>query len=1021
MSGAEYMEKKIQKSINIIFAALVIIGTVFFEIAFVFFPDDHPDMDYSCSEYGGSWERVLENGQREEVAVPGKCDAERGEIVTLETVLPDKIDNNRILCFRSAKQDMSFYVDGELRQVYSTKNIRSFGKTSAAAYVFVEVKPEDAGKVFSVETVTDSSYSGIFYTVYYGSVMGVWKMFFDKYRLELFVAFTTLILSVIVIIASAVLRVFYHKRVALEYLGWGILFAAVWLITNSTFRQLVFRNLSIVNDFTFLTIMILPLPFLIYMNEIQKSRYRIFYQALEIIVIANMIVCTALHVTGVCDFADTIGHVSAFCIVSILLMMITMVVDRCKGRIGEYKFVAIGILAACIAAVVQILTYFRRSSQFNGTILAVGLIFLLVFATISTIYEIVYMDREKQQAQKASEAKGRFLANMSHEIRTPINAVLGMDAMILRETTQPEIKGYALDIQNAGQTLLSIINDILDISKIESGKLELIPVDYDFSSLIHDVVNMMKIKAEAKELEFELSVDENIPSRLFGDDVRIRQVLVNLLSNAIKYTEHGGVRLSVSGQIDDGLAKLHFSVKDTGIGIRKEDMEKLFAEFERLDEKKNRSIEGTGLGMSITRQLLGMMGSSLNVESVYGEGSEFSFVLEQKVIDPEPIGDLESRIKAQVSEYSYEELFRAPMARLLVVDDNPVNRKVFISLLKSTQIQIDEAAGGEQCIEYAKSNKYDIIFLDHMMPGMDGIETLHKLKELGDYPCKDTPVVALTANAVTGARDMYIGEGFNDFLSKPMNPEKMEKMIMSLLPPDKLIEGSKRDEAVDAASATEEELPAIDGFDWEYALLHCHEKQVLIDTIENLYKIIDDEALQLEDSFAIIAAGGENDDEFKEALKQFRVKVHSMKSSAAMIGALFVSGTARMLEYAARDEKLGELVDVTPYFLEEWRNMKKALELLVRAEDSRAGDNTETKLKPDKFLIGQFLRMLRNAIQNMDADTADEIIRQLKGCEYSNEEVEELLSKLENAVFNFDEKQTDLLSGRLEEMIDTMY
>lgn len=1017
------MEKKIQKSINIIFAALVIIGTLFFELGYIFLPNDHPEMDYACTEYGGKWERVLENGQREEITVPGKCDAQRGETVTLETILPDTIENNRYLCFRSAKQDMKFYIDGEIRQVYSTKNSRLFGKMSAAAYVFLEIKTNDAGKTLRVETVTDSSYSGYFYTVYYGNAIGIWKMFYDKFGIELMVAFITLILSAIVIAASVILRVFYHRKVALEYLGWGILFAAVWLITNSNFRQLIFRNLSVVNDFTFLTIMILPLPFSIYMNEIQKGRYRIFYQIFELIAIVNMIACTFFHMSGIRDFTDTIGHVAALCIASILLMIITMLIDYCKGRIKEYKFVAIGISAVCVAAAVQILTYFRRSSQFNGTILAIGLILLLIFATISTVYEIVYMDREKQQALRASEAKGRFLANMSHEIRTPINAVLGMDAMILRESTQPEIKGYALDIQNAGQTLLSIINDILDISKIESGKLELIPVNYDFSSLIHDVVNMMKIKAEAKELKFELFVDENIPSRLFGDDVRIRQILVNLLSNAVKYTEHGSVKLSVGGKINGDFVELSFSVKDTGIGIRKEDMEKLFAEFERLDEKKNRSIEGTGLGMSITKQLLGMMGSSLNVESVYGEGSEFSFVLKQKIMDLEPIGDLESRIKAQVSDYKYNELFRAPDARLLVVDDNSVNRKVFMSLLKSTHMQIDEAAGGEQCLEYVQKNKYDIIFLDHMMPGMDGIETLHKMRELSDYPCKDTPVVALTANAVTGAREMYINEGFNDFLSKPMNPEKTEKMIMNLLPRDKVVEGVQDNQAACEASEIEEaELPMLDGFDWEYALLHCHERQMLIDTIENLYKIIDDEALQLEDSFAIIAAGEENSTEYSEALKQFRVKVHSMKSSAAMIGAMFVSGTARMLEYAARDEKLEEIKNVTPYFLEEWRNMKKALEPFVSAKDKgKAGEDTESKSEPDKFLIVQFLGMLSNAIQNMDADTADEIIRQLKGYDYNNNEVDEILSKLENSVFNFDEEQTDFWSNKMKEKIEVLY
>ena len=1011
--------KNVQKCINVIFAILVVGVFVYFLIGELFLPNDHPGVSYVCSVYGGVWERVGEDGTREVIEVPGRCDAGRDEPVVLETRLPDKVENNRYLCFRSAKQDMKFYIDGELRQTYSTDDTRLFGTMSAAAYVFVEINGEDSGKLLRVETRTDSSYSGIFYTVYYGNMMGIWRMFFDRFGLELIVAFITLILSIIVIVASMILRVFYHRRVALEYLGWGILFAAVWLITNSNFRQLIFGSLSTVNDITFLMIMLLALPYLIYMNEIQKGRYAVVYRVLECIVIVNFFVCAGLHVTGIYDFTDTIKYVAAFCILSILLMLVTICIDISRKKVREYTFVAVGMFGVCAAAFVQIVLYFHRSNQFNGVILAIGLIFLLVFSTISTIYEIVDMDREKQQALKASEAKGRFLANMSHEIRTPIHAVLGMDAMILRESSEPQIREYALDIQNAGQTLLSLINDILDISKIESGKLELLPVEYDFSSLIHDVVNMMKQKAEAKELGFELSVDSAIPSRLFGDDVRIRQILVNLMSNAVKYTEHGKVSLKVEAQQSGDMLRLKFAVSDTGIGIRKEDMEKLFAEFQRLDEKKNRNVEGTGLGMSITTQLLEMMGSRLEVESVYGEGSTFSFELEQKIIDYEPIGDLEQRIRSQASEYKYTEMFQAPEASLLVVDDNAVNRKVFINLLKSTKIRIDEASGGEQCLECVKSKKYDIIFLDHMMPGMDGIEVLHEMQKLGDFLCKDTPVIALTANAVTGAREMYIGEGFSDFLSKPVRPDKMERLIMELLPKDKIVEAGTdavTKEATVEAEA-EPELPTLDGFDWEYALLHCGDKSLLIDTIGNIYKMIDEEALQLHGYFDIINEADSGTDEYGAAIDSYRIKVHSMKSSAAMIGAMYVSGTARMLEYAARDGKADEIISVTPYFLDEWRNMKNILKPLIREEHKAVGGGK----KPDKFMAAQFLGMLKSAIRSMDVDTADEIIKQLGEYEYANEDVRQAMVKLEEAVLNLDEEQTDMWADKLEAMVNELY
>ena len=338
------------------------------------------------------------------------------------------------------------------------------------------------------------------------------------------------------------------------------------------------------------------------------------------------------------------------------------------------KWIFAVMFAALLLYFVLIVMYFQRTSLFTGVTLALGLICLLVFSVINTVREILYMEREKQQALSASEAKGRFLANMSHEIRTPINAVLGMDAIILRESKESRIREYAMDIQNAGQSLLALINDILDISKIESGKMELVPVEYDFSSLVHDIVNMISMKAEAKELAVELEVEESLPSRLWGDDVRIHQVLINLLNNAVKYTEEGKVTLTIGGEVHENKVLLQFAVEDTGIGIREENLSKLFAEFERIEESRNRNVEGTGLGMSITTQLLGMMGSRLQVESEYGKGSRFYFELEQRIVDGEPVGNLEERIRKQAREYSHTVEFTAPDATVLLVDDNAVKQ-----------------------------------------------------------------------------------------------------------------------------------------------------------------------------------------------------------------------------------------------------------------------------------------------------------------------------------------------------------
>ncbi len=1001
-----------QKVINLIFAILVVVVGAYFLLGEVFLPSDQLDRYSMCTEYRGEWKRIMPDGTTEAVTMPGKCVAGRNETVVVETKLPDDIGKGRYLCFRSAKQDMRFYIDGELRQEYSNRENRLFGRMSAAAYVFLELDGKDAGKVLRVELCTDSSYSGVFYTVYYGNPMGVWKYFFGQFGLELIVAFVTLILSVIAIIASIVLRFFYHRRVSLEYLGWGILVAAVWLITNSSFRQLIFPNLSIINDITFIMIMLLSLPYLLYINEVQKGRYQWGYQILESIIIVNFFVCSALHMTGICDFTDTISYISAFCIISILLLIVTILMDIRNGAIREYLFVAVGMFGVCVAAFIQIIFYFHKRNMFNGMILALGLIFLLIFSTISTIHEIMDMEREKQQALEASKSKGRFLANMSHEIRTPIHAVLGMDSMILRESQEPQIREYALDIQNAGQTLLSLINDILDIAKIESGKLEILTVEYDLSSLIHDVVNMMEMKAGDKGLALNLSVDREMPARLWGDDVRIRQILVNLMSNAVKYTEKGSVTLAVSTVADGDTAYLTFRVEDTGIGIREEDIEKLYGEFERIEEYRNRNIEGTGLGMAITTQLLDRMGSRLQVESIYGKGSVFSFTLAQKIANREPVGDLEQRIKNQAADYVYHALFRAPEARILIVDDNAVNRRVFVKLLKETEIQVDEASGGVECLEMVREKAYDLIFLDHMMPDMDGISALHRMREWEEYPCRETPVVALTANAVTGAKEMYMREGFQGFLSKPVNSEKLEKMIMEMLPEEKVADrkGTETETDMPAGTAVSEdrELPELEGIDWNYARMYGRDQEILLDTILQFYELAETEAAQLEVFLEQIRQG--EGEERTQAFRQFRIKVHSMKNSAAMTGAVALSGVARMLEYAARDEREETLEHITPYFLEEWRAAKEIFEPVVRTPE----EGVEI---PDYEMIKEFLKLLQTAMEQMDVDAADEIVKQLKRFRYPEKDMTEAVRNIGLAVADLDGKQTEVWRNVLEQEI----
>lgn len=389
-----------------------------------------------------------------------------------------------------------------------------------------------------------------------------------------------------------------------------------------------------------------------------------------------------------------------------------------------------------------------------------------------------------READRANEAKTAFLATMSHEIRTPINAVLGMDEMILRESGDDTIISYASNIQSAGQSLLSVINDILDLSKIESGRLELLTAEYSVQQLMNDCYSMMIMRAEKKDLLFEIKNDPQLPSKLAGDEVRLRQVILNLLTNAVKYTSAGSVTMYLGFEyIDDNEIMLRISVQDTGMGISKENQQNLFKAFNRLDEMSNRNIEGTGLGLTITKQLTEMMGGYISVQSALGTGSDFTVKIPQRVVSYEPVGVfIENRRAAAGHKEEYHERFRAPAARILVVDDVKLNIDVIKGLLRPTQVQIEWAYSGRECLGLTARTHYDLILMDHLMPEIDGIETLKRIRGQSGAPNVGTPIIAMTANVMVGAREKYTAAGFTDYISKPVQSDRLEAALLEYLP-----------------------------------------------------------------------------------------------------------------------------------------------------------------------------------------------------------------------------------------------
>lgn len=510
---------------------------------------------------------------------------------------------------------------------------------------------------------------------------------------------------------------------------------------------------------------------------------------------------------------------------------------------------------------------------------------------------------EKLAADEANAAKSRFLADMSHEIRTPINAIIGMNEMILRESDNPEIRDYSKNIKQSGHNLLQLINGILDFSKIEDGKMDIVPVTYNVSKQIGYLRNSISERAKAKGLELVFNIDKNIPSELYGDDTRINQIIMNLLTNAVKYTEEGSVILNIEGkekrQSDDGEEiKLFFEVRDTGIGIRQEDMKKLFESFERLDVVKNRNIEGTGLGMNITAKLLALMDSELKVDSEYGKGSTFSFYLWQKIENDQPIGDYNDNLHNENEEYGYKESFYADKARILVVDDTEMNILVVKNLLKKTRIQIDTALNGPDSIALADKNSYDIILMDQRMPEMDGTEAMCEIRSLESKYNHETPIICLTADVVRGAKEKYLNMGFNDYLTKPVDGTELEKMLIQYLPADKieLVKRPDSNETDDKAEIAESDDTLIHelrsmGIDTDSGLKYCgDDPDIYISILDAFATEAQTKSVNIEKSYKYTD------------WKNYGIYVHSLKSTAKTIGAIELFEMAAELEDAAKTE-----------------------------------------------------------------------------------------------------------------------
>ncbi len=598
-----------------------------------------------------------------------------------------------------------------------------------------------------------------------------------------------------------------------------------------------------------------------------------------------------------------------------------------------------------------------------------------------------------KEAVAANNAKTAFLARMSREIRTPINAIMGMNEMIIQESKDQNIQAYSRSIKASGRTLLGLVGDILDFSKLEAGNMEIVPVDYGMPSLINDLVSFIQISAENKGLILEYDFDNNIPRLLNGDVVRVKQVIATLLSNAIQYTEKGKITFSVhSKRIENepDYVMLDVSIEDTGSGISRDLLDKITDSIE-----KGQNITGddaTALSISISNKLLAMMGSKLNVESTEDVGSKFFFSFKQKVSNWEPVGDIEAVIRLEESPKEvYKQYFTAPTADILVVDDNDINLEVFKALVSKLEVNVDTAENGEECVKLTEGKKYDIIFLDHMMPVKNGVEALKDIKAQKNNPNIETPTICLTANAAEGVKEEFISIGFSDFMSKPIEPIRLDNMMMEYLPSEKvvMVSGDIGDDGVDTSNAS--------------YILNKLSKQKIIN-IEDGVKNSGSEEAYVALLKMFYGSATKKMDEIQSLYDQgnindFIIKIYAAKSSANIIGAMDLGEEAELLEEAGKKADLLYITGHIDKFVESYLQVKYLLSAVFKSQK-----HNMHKLDASNGIMKTAYTRIKKAAEDMDYDGLERVFDHMEDYHIPQGEIA-LYSKIREAGRNFDYEQ----------------
>lgn len=970
---------------NIVVGVLIaILFTCFFVVLYFSFQSKVARQDNF--EYVTPWNEgwILETGDGTETSITLPSSKINAESYTIKSILPRNMEMGDSLFVWVDNQDVKIYVDKRLLYSHQDTYEKGINKNLAPSeFIIISLNSAYSGKDLKISYRNNESSRSVIDEIYLGDKASV---IFSLLRRNILT-----LASGVIILIFGLLSIFrfisnhdYTSSQFLSYLYKGIamIILAFWFFFQSRARQFIVSNVFFARDMNFLMQLFLPIPLVFAIAYTEEKLYIKAARIFTAIDILNDLIYFALIFSGAAIFRQLNPMVDVpmygaifFCGITVILIMV-----KHKALYQKIKFTIYLMLVVAIGGIIEICIFYGLGVQ--GTALPIGIVIFTVLSEIQNSFDVMKTVKREIEFSSYKKSQKSLLASVSHEIRTPINSVLGLDEMIIRETNEAKIKDYAIDIRTSGQLLLSLVNDILEFSRMESGILRIIPTNYSLTSLLQEVCTVIKTKALAKNLAFYVKVNPKTPDRLSGDSARIKQVLLNLLNNAVKYTKTGSVTLTVDfDSEEENSVRLLFHVIDTGIGIKEEDINKVFMPFVRVDEEKNQKIEGTGLGMSITENLLELMGSRISLESKYGRGSDFSCRIVQKMTEQKRIGSFDVADVSVEQEVVEEEVY-IPSARLLVVDDTPLNIKVFRGLMKESGAEIDEASDGYEAVEKCKDTKYDIIFMDQKMPGMDGPSTMHEIKD--NPECRknhETPVILLTANAVSGIYDEAIKEGFKDYLSKPIDQILLTKALKKHLPIEK-IEATKKKE--NPATSTEEIKPIEPvkkpSQDNSNELLDLLRSECGLD-IESALKNMGNKELYISVLKEFAESGRQNAEDieaFKNSkdIENYTIKVHALKSSARIIGAKILSSEAKDLEELGDNAKTGNTESLariemsTEKMLSDYRSLAESIQDVLKLFDEGLNDESSEPKKKSPEISKTALNEAYSIILEM-TDTFD--------------------------------------------------